>query len=70
MIENFFGLVNSSGRHHTPSPDLNLSGDLDTLLTSIEATREILRSRHEPTRSAESRGEPVSPDARRVDVTG
>lgn len=42
MIENFFGLVNDQVAT-MPSPDLNLSGDFDTLLTSIEATREILQ---------------------------
>jgi hypothetical protein len=42
MIENFFGLVNDQVIT-MPVPESHLSNDFDSLLTSIETTREILQ---------------------------
>lgn len=42
MIENFFGLVNDQVIT-MPAPESHLAADFDSLLTSIETTREILQ---------------------------
>lgn len=42
MIENFFSLINDQVVT-MPTPDRHLSGEFDSLLSSIEATREILQ---------------------------